>query len=289
MYDKLIVADKDIQITSNDTHVSSTTRIDITATLTDIDTYDIKNKTIYFYTADEMPENQNGKPYVSMNGEVICDEYLPENNPVNPESSFGWFIYMILGRGFDLMDEMTNAFLNDMDVISANPKILDTFYGVNLGLPRPKITENETERLLTDKEYAAYLYLRNSRLMTRLDLMSVFGHCMGDDTAEDTYHGVTVTDEINAQWHAVDHLHYNSPDDDPSSNIGRNAASDKNVIVDHDSTETGIYTIPGRTAYTGEYVTYVNIPAAGWSSAFLSFLTDFISIKGNVLIREVVR
>ena len=230
----------------------------------------------------------DGEPFISSNGEIICDEYLPENNPVNPESSFGWFIYMIIGGGFDKMDEMTNTFLNDCDVTSANPKSLDRYYGASLGLPRPTITDGQNERLLTDKEYAVYLYLRNSQLLTRLDLLSSFGHCMGDTSNDSYYHGVTVTDEPNNQWHSVDHLHYTSPSDNPSSNISRNSSTDKNAIVNHSSTEEGIYTVPDRRHYTGEYITYVNIPSAGWSQAFLDFLTEFISIKGNVLVREVI-
>ena len=229
----------------------------------------------------------NGEPFVSMNGEIICDEYLDENNPMNPPSSFGWFIYMIIGGGFDKMDEMTNTFLNDCDVVSANPKSLDRFYGASMNLPRPTITDGSSQRLLTDREYAAYLYLRNSQLLTRLDLLSAFGHCMGDETLEDNYGGVTVTDEPNGQWMAVDHLHYESPTDNPSSNISRNSDSDMNYIVNQGST-ADVNVIPGETTYTGEYVTYVNIPHGNWSQAFLDFLKDYISIKGNVLVREVV-
>ena len=221
-----------------------------------------------------------------MNGEIICDEYLDENNPVNPPSSFGWFIYMIIGGAFDRMDEMTNTFLNDCDVTSANTKKLDRFYGASLGLPRPTITDGETERLLTDKEYAAYLYIRNSQLLTRLDLLSVFGHCMGSEDYDDAYNGVTVTDERNAQFQAVDHLHYTSPETD-ESNIGRNSSDDQDYIVKQGSTDD-VFTIPGEHSYTGEFVTYVNVPNAGWSSSFLSFLTEFISIKGNVRVRERV-
>lgn len=229
----------------------------------------------------------NDEPYISMNGELICDEYLPENNPVNPETSFGWFIYLVIGGGFDRMDEMTNTFLNDCEVTSANSKSLDRFYGASLNLPRPTITEDNVERLLTDKEYAVYLYLRNSQLLTRLDLLSVFGHCMGDENSEDKYYGVTITKESTNQWSTVDHLHYTSPDT-PSSNIGKNSDSDLNHIVKQGSQEN-VYTIPSENSYAGNYVTYVNIPRAGWSEAFLDFLTDFISIKGNVLIREVIR
>ena len=227
----------------------------------------------------------DGEPFISSNGEIICDEYLPENNPVNPESSFGWFIYLIVGGAFDKMDEMTNTFLNDLDVISASSKILN-IYGANLGYPRPLIVDNDVERFLNDKEYAAYLYLRNSQLLTRLDLLTVFGHCMGDNTSEADYGGVTVSKEKNAQWNTVDHLHYTSPET-PGSNIGKNSNDDHNHIVKQGSSED-VYTIPGMTSYAGEYVTYVNIPYNDWSSAFLSFLTEFISIKGNVLIREVV-
>lgn len=229
----------------------------------------------------------NGEPYISMNGEIICDEYLPENNPVNPESSFGWFIYMIIGGGFDRMDEMTNTFLNDCDVTSANPKKLDRFYGVNYDLPRPTLIENETERLLTDDEYAVYLYLRKSQLLTRLDLLSVFSHCMGNEDSDDVYAGVTVTDELNEQWSAVDHLHYTSPETD-SSNIGRDSEDDHNYIVNHDSLDDDVYRVPGQRKYTGEFVTVVNVPSAGWSPAFFEFLEDYISIKGNVKVREGV-
>lgn len=229
----------------------------------------------------------NGDPFISMNGEIICDEYLPDNNPVNPPSSFGWFIYMIVGGGFDDMDEMTNTFLNDCDIISANPKKLDSLYGANYNMPRPTILDGENERLLTDREYAVYLYLRNSQLLTRLDLLSVFGHCMGNADSDNPYGGVTVTDEKNAQWQAVDHQHYTSPSDNPSSNISRNSEEDENYITNH-SVDGDVYRIPDEHLYTGEFITVVNIPANDWSSAFLEFLEDYISIKRNVKVREVI-
>ena len=288
MYDKLIVSeDLNITIKAPKKVICSIETDDIYAIFKDYHGNPIKNEQIYFYVIDTPPEIDE-KHYVSINGEIICDEYLPEGNPVNPESSFGWFIYMIIGGGFDRMDEMTSTFLNDCSPISANPKSLDRFYGASLQLPRPTILDGNVERLLTDEEYAVYLYLRNSRLLTKLDLLSVFGHCMGDEDSDDVYNGVTVTDERNAQWWAVDHLHYTSPSGNPSSNIGKNSNSDLNHIVNHDS-EEDVYVIPGQQEYTGEMVTVVNVPNAGWSSAFLDFLTDYISIKGNVLVREVVR
>lgn len=287
-YDKLTISPvEELSLTGDKPIIQTGDHENLSATLTNIHGKGLLNKEVYFYIVDVPPEPTLEKPYISMNGELICDEYLPENNPMNPESSFGWLIYMLIGRGFDLMDEMTNNFLNDCDITSANPKSLDRFYGASLNLPRPKITENDTERLLTDKEYAAYLYLRNSRLMTRLDLMSAFGHCMGNDNFDDPYHGVTVTDEKLGQWQTVDHINYASPTNNPSSNISKNSNSDANHIVNQGSSEE-VYTIPDERVYSGELVTFVNIPSNDWSPAFLSFLTDYISIKGNVLVREVV-
>ena len=227
------------------------------------------------------------EPYISMNGELICDEYLPEGNPMNPESPFGLFLYLIIGGGFDEMDNMTSTFIKDCDVISANANSLDRFYGASLGMPRPVIVENNTERLLTDKEYRAYLYLRNCQLVTRLDLLSAFGHCMGDNNSDDEFKGVTITKEVNGVWSSVDHLNYISLDTD-SSNIGANTPDDPNRIIAHDD-GSDVYTIHGMNSYSGEFVIYVNIPMDGWSPVFLDFLTEFISLKGNVLIREVIR
>lgn len=229
----------------------------------------------------------NDEPYISSNGEIICDEYLPEGNPMNPESPFGLFLYLIIGGGFDDIEEMTSNFLNDLDITSCSPRMLDKLHGVNLGLPRPKILDDEELRLLTDDEYRVYLYIRDSQLLTKLDLLSVFGHCMGNDELDDPYGGVTITDEPNNQFMAVDHLHYNSPVTD-ESDIGVNTDDDYNRFTNKLVDDEDVYRISGRTSYSGDTITYVNVPMKGWSPVFLDFLTDFISIKGNVLVREVI-
>ena len=110
---------------------------------------------------------------------------------------------------------------------------------------------------------------------------------MGNDELDDAYGGVTVTDEPNNQFMAVDHLHYNSPVTD-ESDIGVNSDEDYNRFTNELVDDENVYRISGRTSYTGDMITYVNVPAKGWSPVFLDFLTDFISIKGNVLVREVV-
>ena len=184
------------------------------------------------------------------------------------------------------MDNMINQYLNDCDIISADPSRLDKYYGKSLNLPRPEIIEDGNSRYLTDKEYAVYLYLNTCQLLTELDLLTCVGHCMGDDTLDTNYGGVTITRELNHIWFAVDHLHYVSPSTD-GSNIGKYEVGDMDYIVNHDNTDD-VYRVPGESSFTGTYVTYVNVPYGDWSGAFLLFLVDFISIKGNVLVREVI-
>ena len=110
---------------------------------------------------------------------------------------------------------------------------------------------------------------------------------MGDNNSDDEFNGVTITKEVNGVWSSVDHLNYISLDTD-SSNIGANTPDDPNRIIAHDD-GSDVYTIHGMNSYSGEFVIYVNIPMNGWSPVFLDFLTEFISLKGNVLIREVIR
>ena len=227
----------------------------------------------------------NGVEYTSTNGELILDEYLPSGNPVNPLSSFGWFIYVVLGGGFDIMDEMITDFLNDTDVVSASSEKLNKMWGPSLNAPRPKIVDGGEERFLSDDEYRVYLYVIQCQLMTRLDLLSVFGHCMGDSTSEEPYNGVEVTKEDSGTWRTVDHLNYTSIET-PKSNIGANDPTDPNRIINYENSEEDVNVIPGIHAYSGNEVYVVNVPKNNWSSAFLDFLVEYISIKGNVLIRE---
>lgn len=228
----------------------------------------------------------NGESYTSVNGELIIDEYLPSGNPVNPMSSFGHFIYMVIGGGFDIMDEYVNEFLNDTDVMSCNSNKLDRVWGNYLNSPRPKIIEEGVERFLTDDEYRVYLYVIQSQLMTRLDLLNVFAHCLGDKTIDDDpYNGVEVVKEDSGKLFTVDHLNYFSiPTEE--SNIGSNDPDDPNRIINHENEEADVNTIAGINSYSGDQVYVVKVPKNNWSAAFLDFLVEYISIKGNVLIRE---
>lgn len=75
----------------------------------------------------------------SFYGDLICNEYDEQNNFMNPESPTGYYVYCILGHGFDMMSEMCSQFMNDFDILTADTKGLDDFWGLSYNLPRPKI------------------------------------------------------------------------------------------------------------------------------------------------------
>ena len=57
----------------------------------------------------------------SITGDEICDYYNDiENNFMNPESPFGYFVYKIIGGGFDYIDGLINQFKIDMDLLNSN-------------------------------------------------------------------------------------------------------------------------------------------------------------------------
>ena len=57
----------------------------------------------------------------SITGDEICDYYYDiENNFMNPESPFGYFIYKIIGGGFDYIDGLINQFKIDLDLLNSN-------------------------------------------------------------------------------------------------------------------------------------------------------------------------
>ena len=75
----------------------------------------------------------------SFYGDLICDEYDEDNNFMNPESPTGYYIYYILGYGFDMMSDMCSQFMIDFSILTADTKGLDKFWGISYNLPRPKI------------------------------------------------------------------------------------------------------------------------------------------------------
>ena len=75
----------------------------------------------------------------SFYGDMIVEEYDEQNNFMNPISPFGFLVYHLLGDGFDIMSSQCEQWMNDFDILTANTKGLDNYWGVSYNMPRPKI------------------------------------------------------------------------------------------------------------------------------------------------------
>ena len=212
----------------------------------------------------------------SFNGDMIVEEYDEQNNFMNPPSPTGYFFYHILGDAFDMMADMTSKFLNDLDILSADVSSLDKFWGVSYNQPRPKLP---SQRLLTDEEYRAYLYLLNRRLLTREDIEIAMNAVFG---LED-YNVYFTTESHFLQ--VSDYQNY-TPKTDQTSNIGKNDNDETlHFVTDFDNDRT-TEVIQSNLSVIEEIEEIINIPHQNWDSEFLSFLEQFISIKGNLRIKE---
>ncbi|AMK16332.1 hypothetical protein [Methanobrevibacter olleyae] len=377
----------------------------------------------------------------SFYGDMIVDEYDDKNNFMNPETSVGFFMYKVLGEGFDLMSEFCNQFLNDLNVLSCDSKKLDLYWGVSYNLPRPKIhhanhvyslfedkgvlsdyntnytqlvgnviktvMENKTKlaggsegsnilkvgdtftsdfqvdldyfqgdwrnrqefriinennkvyrimvypqnpppnsivltlidgdhvtikkigdtltvyvnnvekgsiiidgseftfafslftttpyfyyknliiqdlsedavNYLTDTEYRIYLYLKNCRLITLEDILINFNKCFQFDNYK-----VFISNETH-YLQVVDHNHY-VPAESVSSNIGKNGTDTGKHFVTNHATDGDTEVFQGLLSTVEETETVINVPFNNWDSGFLSFLETFISVKGNIRLKE---
>lgn len=209
-------------------------------------------------------------------GDLICDEYDDMNNFMNPPSPTGFYIYHILGDGFDKMSEYCTQFLNDFSILTADSSSLDKFWGVSYNMPRPKL---ENGRLLTDEEYRIYLYLRNCRLLTMEDILVNMTHCFGLDDYE-----IYFTNESH-YLRSVDHNHYDS-DETMESNLARNSLDSGDEYIIRQGSSDNVRGVESLVSTVVDVVQYVNVPSQGWNDDFLGFLEQYISVKGNLSIRE---
>ena len=137
----------------------------------------------------------------------------------------------------------------------------------------------EKERPLNDEEYKIYLYLRNCRLITKEDLLINFNKCFGFDD-----YPIVFSDET-FYLEATDHLNY-EPTDTVSSNLHKNANDNTlHFVTDYSNDET-TETIESGLTTEEELVTVINIPYNNWDNEFLEMLEQYISIKGNIKIKE---
>lgn len=210
-------------------------------------------------------------------GDLIVDEYDDKCNFIGTNTSMGYLAYHLLGDGFDLMSELCSNFMNDFSILTADTRGLDKFWGVSYNLPRPTLPNSE--RLLTDEEYKIYLYLRNCRLLTREDLLINFGKCFSFDD-----YGIFFSEE-NLYLNASDHLNYESIET-IGSNLHKNDEDSSLHFVTDYSNDEETETIGSGLSTNEELITVINIPYKEWDNEYLEFLEQFISIKGNIKIKE---
>ena len=213
----------------------------------------------------------------SLNGDLIVDEYDDHNNFVGTNTPSGFLVYHLLGDGFDLMAEQCSKFMNDFSILSASASSLDKFWGVSYNMPRPTLPTSE--RKLSDEEYRVYLYLRNCRLLTREDLLINMQKCFGLDDYE-----IVLSDEA-LYLEATDHPNYEAEDTISSNLHKRDDDTTLHFVTDFANDET-TELIEGGLSEQGELMTVINIPYNDWDSEFLEFMEQFVSVKGNLKIKE---
>lgn len=214
-------------------------------------------------------------------GDYLTDEYDDKNNFIVPATPSGFYVYCILGFAFDMMQGWIDKFINDYFILSCDPKSLDKFWGVSYGLPRPTLPNSG--RLLSDEEYRRYLYLRQCQLLTLQDIQINMDKCF----AFDNYYCYFGEEAVGEYWYVVDHLNYESIESD-GSNLHKNSEDTTNdYIIDFEHSEGDVLKIPSHLrSSTLKNYNIINIPYQGWDSEYLEFLEQFISVKGNLRIRE---
>lgn len=212
----------------------------------------------------------------SFRGDLLCLEYDEANNPVNPPSPFGFFLYNVIGGVFDSLDEMVNQFFMDTDILSCDEQFIN-MYGRYWGLPNPSVNG----RLLTPKEYRVYLYLKNCQLITVEDLSICFNKCLGLEGYD-----VRISKQDLSLVSVVDHVHYVGGDDYSVSNIQPNPQDLEDDKITSHGEDMDYNKLRGRTGHQYNMQVVVEIPYQEWSQDFLDLLMSFISVKGNVLVKE---
>ena len=86
---------------------------------------------------------------------------------------------------------------------------------------------------------------------------------------------------------ATDHTIYSSRETE-ESNLGKNLddVSGDYVIDFADSDDDVVHLIEGGLSETSETIQVINIPHNSWDSEFLEYVSQFLSVKGNLKVRE---
>ncbi len=154
---------------------------------------------------------------------------------------------------------------------------LDTFWGKSYNLERPVISYVSDgvaySRVLTDNEYSIYLYLRNHQLLTMKDLLVAFSNAFGEASSS--------LSPLSTLY-LVNHKMYDNPSFS-NDDLGAYDPADTGIVTDALVDRADVDIVTDRKT-EGTIVT-INIPS-GYDEHFLSFLEEFISIKGNVVINQ---
>lgn len=213
----------------------------------------------------------------SFNGDRIVDEYDEKNNFVGSITPSGFYIYHILGDGFDLMSDYCSEFMNNFSILSSDTRGLDKFWGISYNMPRPTLPVSE--RQLTDEEYKVYLYLRNCQLITKQDILIAFEKCFGLEDYPIQFSGESLYLETS------DHLNYDA-ETNISSNLHKRSDDDTKHFVTSFEDDEDTMLIEGGLSVEEETLTIINIPYQDWDAEFLVFMEKYISVKGNLKIKE---
>lgn len=217
----------------------------------------------------------------SFYGDLIVDGYDEKCNFVGTNTSTGFLVYHLLGDSFDIMSDQCTQFLNDFSILTADASSLDKFWGISYNMPRPKLNVGTAnERYLSDEEYRVYLYLRNCRLMTREDIEINMNKAFGFDD-----YSIYFSTDTN-YLAATDHLVYTATTTN-TSNLSKNTGDTSNdYLVKLDTDDNTVHRLEGNLSTVSEVVQVVNIPYNGWDKDFLSFMEQYISVKGNLVLKE---
>ena len=84
----------------------------------------------------------------------------------------------------------------------------------------------------------------------------------------------------------VDHNHYESLVTDESNLAKNNLDVSNEYIINQANSGADVMGLESLLSEEEERIIVINIPSQNWSEDFLTFLEQFISVKGNLQIRE---
>lgn len=206
----------------------------------------------------------------------VGDVEIVNGFPEEPNTSHTYYIPNYTADGGSFTKYSYNGTSWDSSTVTGDVlNGLDVFWGKSYNLIRPHLSYTSSgttySRVLTDEEYRIYLYLKNHQLLTMKDLLVAFTNAFG--SAE------TTTTLLNT-LHLVDHKSYDNPAFS-NDTLAAYDNDDNDILTDKLVDKSGVNVVNDRLA---QGTVSITIPDDGWDEHFLTFLEEFISIKGNILI-----